>query len=72
MSELVMSQQRVIPPGMPGRWFEPAVTDPNTRLQIAQRALAGESVTDLAAEFNVSTRTVMRYRDALRGEGGEG
>ncbi|WP_162625494.1 helix-turn-helix domain-containing protein [Mycolicibacterium llatzerense] len=62
-----MSQQRTIPPGYPGRFFTPAVPDPGDRLTIAQRALDGESVTDLAAEYGVSARTVMRYRDALRG-----
>ncbi|WP_276822440.1 helix-turn-helix domain-containing protein [Mycolicibacterium mageritense] len=62
-----MSQQRVIPEGFPGRFFTPAVPDPGDRIRIAQRALDGESLEALAAEFNVSTRTVARYRDALRG-----
>lgn len=56
-----------IPEGLPGKYFPHAVTDPNDRLRIAQRALNGESVTALAAEYNVSARTVMRYRDALGG-----
>lgn len=55
--------------GVPGRFFPHAVTDPDTRLTIAQRAQAGESLTALADEYGVSARTVMRYRDAL--EGGE-
>lgn len=44
-----------------------AVPDPNTRLEIAKRAQAGEPLAALAAEYGVSTRTVMRYRDALSG-----
>lgn len=68
MSHCDMSQQRIIPPGYPGKFFEPAIADPNTRLEIAQRALAGESLESLAVEYGVSTRTVARYRDALRGE----
>ncbi|SIF24299.1 helix-turn-helix domain-containing protein [Mycobacteroides abscessus] len=62
-----MNQQRTIPPGFPGRFFPHAVEDEQTRLRIAQRALAGESVTSLAAEYDISVRTVMRYRDALGG-----
>lgn len=69
MSHWGMDQQRTIPPGLPGRFFPHAVEDEQTRLLIAQRALSGESISDLAAEYNVSARTVMRYRDAL--EGGE-
>lgn len=71
MAQLVMSQQRTIPPGYPGRFFTPAVPDPGDRLAIAQRALSGESLESLAAEYGVSTRTVARYRDALRGGEGE-
>ncbi|MGV0675685.1 helix-turn-helix domain-containing protein [Mycolicibacterium fortuitum] len=55
--------------GIPGRFFPYAVPDDQTRIHIAQRAQAGESVSALAAEYGVSTRTVRRYRDAL--EGGE-
>lgn len=58
-----MNQQR----GVPGRFFPYAIEDEQTRLRIAQRALNGESITDLAAEYNVSARTVARYRDALGG-----
>ncbi|MBN7463753.1 helix-turn-helix domain-containing protein [Mycobacteroides abscessus] len=64
-----MSQQRVIPPGYPGKFFEPAISDPDDRIRIAQRALSGESLESLASEYGISTRTVARYRDALRGEG---
>ncbi|SHP29221.1 Uncharacterised protein [Mycobacteroides abscessus subsp. abscessus] len=53
--------------GVPGRFFPHAIEDPDTRLTIAQRAQAGESVTALAEEYGVSTRTVQRYRDALGG-----
>lgn len=67
MSHCVMSQQRQIPPGYPGKFFEPAVPDPGDRLTIAQRALAGEPLASLAAEYGISERTVMRYRDALKG-----
>ncbi|WP_074341966.1 helix-turn-helix domain-containing protein [Mycobacteroides abscessus] len=56
-----------IPDGLPGKFFPHAVEDEQTRILIAQRALRGESVTALAAEYNVSARTVMRYRDALGG-----
>jgi hypothetical protein len=52
---------------MPGRFFEPAVPDPGDRIRIAQRALDGEPLSALAAEYGVSERTVMRYRDALKG-----
>ncbi|MBX8688095.1 helix-turn-helix domain-containing protein [Mycobacterium sp. 20091114027_K0903767] len=55
--------------GTPGKFFPYAVPDDQTRIQIAQRAQAGESLTALAAEYGVSVRTVQRYRDAL--EGGE-
>jgi hypothetical protein len=44
-----------------------AVPDPNTRLEIAKRAQAGELLAALATEYGVSTRTVQRYRDALSG-----
>lgn len=54
--------------GIPGRFFPYAVPDENTRITIAERAAAGESITDLAAEYRVSTRTITRYRDALGGE----
>ncbi|WP_078321710.1 helix-turn-helix domain-containing protein [Mycobacteroides chelonae] len=54
--------------GIPGRSFEHAVSDEQTRLTIAQRAAAGESITALAEEYGVSVRTVQRYRDALGGE----
>ncbi|OBA98296.1 hypothetical protein A5666_22925 [Mycolicibacterium fortuitum] len=54
---------------MPGKFFPHAISDDQTRIHIAQRAQAGESVSALAAEYGVSTRTVQRYRDAL--EGGE-
>lgn len=67
MAELGMDQQRTVPPGLPGRFFSYAIADEQTRLLIAQRALSGESVTELAAEYGVSTRTVMRYRDAFGG-----
>lgn len=53
--------------GIPGRSFEHAVSDEQTRIRIAQRAVAGESVSALATEYGVSTRTVQRYRDALAG-----
>lgn len=71
VAQLGMSQQRVIPEGYPGRFFTPAVPDPGDRLAIAQRALDGESLDQLAVEYGISTRTVMRYRDALRGGEGE-
>lgn len=67
MSPWGMNQQRVIPPGLPGKFFEHAVEDEQTRLRIAQRALAGEPLADLAVEYGISVRTVMRYRDALAG-----
>lgn len=67
MSPWGMNQQRIIPPGLPGKFFEHAVEDEQTRLRIAQRALNGESVSDLAAEYGISARTVARYRDALGG-----
>ncbi len=54
---------------MPGKFFPHAIEDEQTRIRIAERAQAGESVSALAEEYGVSTRTVMRYRDAL--EGGE-
>ncbi|WP_176138316.1 helix-turn-helix domain-containing protein [Mycobacterium sp. D16Q16] len=54
--------------GIPGKFFPYAVPDQDTRLTIAQRAQAGESVSALAAEYGISPRTVMRYRDALGGE----
>lgn len=53
--------------GIPGRSFEHAISDEQTRLTIAQRAQAGESVSALAEEYGVSSRTVMRYRNALNG-----
>lgn len=56
-----------IPDGLPGKFFPHAVEDEQTRIRIAQRALAGESVSDLAAEYRISARTVARYRDALGG-----
>ncbi|WP_396909859.1 helix-turn-helix domain-containing protein [Mycolicibacterium sp.] len=59
-----MTQQTL---GIPGRSFEHAVSDPDTRIRIAERAAAGESVSALAAEYGISSRTVMRYRDALSG-----
>lgn len=46
-----------------------AVPDPNTRLEIAKRAQAGEPLAALAEEYSISTRTVQRYRDALTGGG---
>lgn len=52
---------------IPGRSFPYAVSDETTRITIAQRAVAGESLAVLAAEYGVSTRTVQRYRDALSG-----
>ena len=55
--------------GIPGRFFPHAVPDPGIRLTIARRAAAGESLADLAAEYGISARTVMRYRAAF--EGGE-
>ncbi|MGV7586347.1 helix-turn-helix domain-containing protein [Mycobacterium kansasii] len=58
-----MNQQR----GVPGRFFPYAIEDEQTRLRIAQRALNGESISDLAAEYGISSRTVMRYRDAPGG-----
>ncbi|MBN3455674.1 helix-turn-helix domain-containing protein [Mycobacterium sp. DSM 3803] len=54
---------------IPGKFFPHAIEDEQTRIRIAQRAAAGEPVSALAAEYGVSTRTVMRYRSAL--EGGE-
>lgn len=54
--------------GVPGKFFPYAVPDDQTRIHIAQRAQDGESVSALAAEYGVSARTVMRYRDALGGE----
>lgn len=62
-----MDEQRTIPPGLPGKFFEHAIDDPNLRIRIAQRALAGESLADLATVYGISVRTVMRYRDALAG-----
>lgn len=62
-----MDEQRTIPPGLPGKFFEHAIDDPNLRIRIAQRALAGEPLGDLAVEYGISVRTVMRYRDALAG-----
>ncbi|CPR69536.1 helix-turn-helix domain-containing protein [Mycobacteroides abscessus] len=53
--------------GVPGRFFPHAVPDPDTRIRIAQRALAGESIAALADEFHISTRTVTRYRASLEG-----
>lgn len=53
--------------GIPGKFFPYAVPDDQTRIQIAQRAQAGESIAALAEEYGVSARTVMRYRDALSG-----
>lgn len=53
--------------GVPGRFFPHAIEDEQTRIRIAQRAQAGESVSALAEEYGVSTRTVHRYRDALSG-----
>lgn len=67
VSHWVMYQQRTIPPGLPGKFFEHAIDDPNVRIRIAQRALAGGPLVDLAAEYGISVRTVMRYRDALGG-----
>lgn len=67
VAELGMDEQRTIPPGLPGRFFEHAIDDPDVRMRIAQRALAGEAIADLAAEYGISTRTVARYRDALCG-----
>ncbi|MBN7296590.1 helix-turn-helix domain-containing protein [Mycobacteroides abscessus] len=67
MSHWVMDEQRTIPPGLPGKFFEHAIDDPNLRIRIAQRALAGESLADLATVYGISVRTVMRYRDALAG-----
>lgn len=63
MSPWGMNQQR----GVPGRFFPYAIEDELTRLHIARRALDGESVIELATEYGVSPRTVMRYRDALGG-----
>ncbi|WP_458317871.1 helix-turn-helix domain-containing protein [Mycolicibacterium brisbanense] len=54
--------------GIPGKFFPHAISDPDTRRRIAERAAAGESVTALATEYGVSVRTVQRYRDALGGE----
>jgi hypothetical protein len=65
VAQLGMSQQ--IPEGLPGKFFPHAVDDPDVRVRIAQRALAGESIAALAAEYGISGRTVMRYRDALSG-----
>ncbi|SIF60571.1 Uncharacterised protein [Mycobacteroides abscessus subsp. abscessus] len=56
-----------IPEGLPGKFFPHAVEDHDTRIRIAQRALEGESLTALAAEYGISARTVMRYRAALNG-----
>lgn len=53
---------------IPGKFFPHAISNPDTRLTIARRAQAGETLTALAAEYGVSTRTVQRYRDALGGE----
>lgn len=58
-----MSQQT----GIPGRFFPHAIEDEQTRIRIAERAQAGESIAALAAEYGISPRTVMRYRDALAG-----
>jgi len=52
---------------MPGKFFPHAIEDEQTRIHIAQRAQAGESIAALAEEYGVSARTVMRYRDALSG-----
>lgn len=65
MSPWFMAQ---IPEGLPGKFFPHAVDDHDTRVLIAQRALAGEPISALASEYGVSTRTVMRYRNALGGE----
>lgn len=65
MSPWFMAQ---IPEGLPGKFFPHAVTDHDTRIRIAQRALGGEPLSALATEFGISTRTVMRYRAALGGE----
>lgn len=54
--------------GIPGKFFPHAISDPDTRRSIAERAATGESITALAAEYGVSVRTVQRYRDALEGE----
>lgn len=53
--------------GIPGKFFPYAVPDEDTRITIAERAVAGESVSALADEYGISARTVMRYRDALIG-----
>ncbi|MCB0927103.1 MAG: helix-turn-helix domain-containing protein [Mycobacterium sp.] len=50
--------------GVPGRSFEHRIPDPEVRATIGRRALAGEQVERLAAEFGVSASTVRRYRDA--------
>lgn len=47
--------------GCPGSTSLTQVTDPNDPLRIAQRALAGESLAAVAAEYGVSRRT----RDAF-------
>ncbi|MCB9441158.1 MAG: hypothetical protein H6523_13030 [Mycolicibacterium sp.] len=51
-------------PGVPGRQFEHRIADPEVRSTIGRRALAGEQVERLAAEYGVSASTVRRYRDA--------
>ncbi|BBY97884.1 hypothetical protein MFAL_13510 [Mycolicibacterium fallax] len=54
--------------GVPGRSFEHRISNPAVRAQIGRRALEGERVEALAAEFQVSASTVRRYRDAAAGE----
>lgn len=64
MSQLGMDQQTQ---KIPGKFFPHAISDEKTRIRIAERAVAGESITALATEYGISARTVMRYRDALAG-----
>lgn len=51
--------------GIPGRAFEHAVPNPETRKLIAARYTAGESAWRLAVQFGISSRTVLRYAAEL-------
>ncbi|WP_434085429.1 helix-turn-helix domain-containing protein [Mycolicibacter virginiensis] len=47
--------------GIPGRFFEHKIPDPERRRDVAKRVANGERIADVAARYGVSPWTVRRY-----------